>query len=215
MATECLFEVCAHPTDPGSTWALFLGYVTLIPSFVYIVGGIWLFIGLDWPALFFNAGLYVNLGISVLLKVIVRAPRPDPACGTGFGFPSTHTQTTAHVAAAFLTIFALLFIHDRNHSKLHPIYEFFIFRVKPMVQLRVQFFLWSTLWAVIVIFEAVSRVQLQYHTVGQVLGGAFIGTGLGVTWVLVSLWFYDGFVRRGWRWRQKGVRRHAQRLRKQ
>lgn len=200
---ECILEVCARPVNPGGAWAHFLGYVTLVPPALYILGGVWFVIGLDWPSVLYNLGLYWNLGISMIIKVIVRAPRPNPACmsDSPYGFPSTHSQTIAHTTGTFAIITFFLLVHQKH--KKHPIYESFVFRKRPRLFLQLQFGFLTLVLLTATVFEGIARVQLQYHTVGQVLGGSAIGFVTGLIWVYFSLWFHNGFVLRKWWWRQR------------
>lgn len=188
---DCLIEICQHPSQPGSSWQQFLGYVSLTPWVVYISALFWLLFALDRHSLLFNIGLYVNLGIGEVLKHATRVPRPLPLLcpAADFAFPSMHVMSVSFVVG-YLLLTALLLStqHPKDPRPTPPwIFAWPYFRQRSTTLRRVQFWLLTLLFGILTAFVAVSREQLGYHTTNQVLAGLFLGAGFGALWNAMAL----------------------------
>jgi len=111
------------------------------------------------------AGQFACEGANWLLKRIIKQERPIDAVGSGYGFPSSHSQYMGYFSA-FL-ICHLTFRH-RFDTFGHPLLDI-LFRLLVYSALLA--------WAGIVCY---SRFHLTYHTIPQIAWGAGFGVFLGI-----------------------------------
>lgn len=110
-------------------------------------------------------GIVFSAGVNVVLKHTLRHPRPASSLRSGYGMPSHHTQFMAF-AVAYTS--AHLVSHTRS-------------RQLPAI---------LALLLASVAAVAHGRVLHGYHTTGQVVVGAIVGSVLGVAWL--ALYVYAG-----------------------
>lgn len=137
-------------------------------------------------------GMLVNAAASMVVKRLVRQPRPEMACAVlgkcgGHGWPSSHTQTMAFAFIACL----LLYLHRRRVAAMaangkrrksgQP--RGALAAVGPAVQL-----LELALLGLATAGVAAGRVYLGYHSADQVAAAAVIGAALAWAWWRATLW---------------------------
>ncbi|TFY73163.1 hypothetical protein EWM64_g10848, partial [Hericium alpestre] len=106
-----------------------------------------------------------------IVKRAIKQERPNDSVGTGYGFPSSHSQYMAYFAT-FLVLH--LWFRHRFVSTGYWI-------VDKLFQLLIHAALIG--WAAVV---AYSRFYLAYHSPAQVLWGVSIGVVFGVVFYLVA-----------------------------
>lgn len=152
--------------DEGDLVGQLLALSSLSPVFA-VVSYVSVCIALGFPPklVFMFIGQLGNVVVNVLLKHVVRMPRPadkEHLDHSGkYGMPSNHTQFMAYLA-----IFALMANQKRYGEFKYP-------RVLSFALLIASFVVgWS-------------RVYLEYHTTDQVLVGWLVGASVAVAWHLV------------------------------
>ncbi len=165
------------PTCVGddSAFQMFLLIITMLTPviFVFLIG-LWVFT-LNRRLFLFTLSTVLNALFNWLLKVIIRAPRPEPPCLPSFGMPSGHAQ----FAFGVLTYVVLEGTHWYTHLCRH--------HYRCGWHLELPHPIWTALlvatWAV---FVAISRVVLGYHTTAQVVVGALVGVAFTLTFYLLA-----------------------------
>lgn len=118
---------------------------------------------LDVRKFFFFLAIMANVGVSLILKNVLRQSRPDGSCLASYGMPSSHAQI-AHFAATIVIFFLVRkFIGGGGHHSFRE-YATLVYRCSVTVLLA---------W-----FVAESRVVLGHHTLAQVVVGSVIGIAL-------------------------------------
>ncbi|KAI4498110.1 hypothetical protein M0802_006934 [Mischocyttarus mexicanus] len=155
----------------GDIFGKLLALVSLTP-FVILISFITLILfRRDLHTISFFSGVILNEFINLILKHIIREPRPLKRDGIyiEYGMPSNHAQFMW-----FFTTYAILFIYVRlHHNSNSTISERF--------------------WRIIIITSCIiaavlvsyGRIYLQYHSISQVLCGLIVGASLGVIWFLI------------------------------
>ncbi|XP_074597142.1 dolichyldiphosphatase 1-like [Brevipalpus obovatus] len=152
----------------------FLAYVSLAP-FIVIVSFVTLGINnREVPTLAFFAGQLMNETINVILKQIIRQPRPPSThlfarSHSRYGMPSQHCQFMA-----FFTVYCCLYLYQKANHK------------READRFLLMFFQIVTLLGV-----AISRVYLLYHTTIQCICGCTIGAILGKIWFHIVYKFIE------------------------
>jgi dolichyldiphosphatase len=118
------------------------------------------------------AGQMACEGLNWVLKSIIQEDRPDLTLGTGYGFPSSHSQWMGYFAS-------YLILHVLYRHRFEP--SGFGALVDTLWRLCVYAVLIS--WAGAV---AYSRYSLGYHAPNQVLWGLGIGVIFGTGWYYVT-----------------------------
>ena len=110
-------------------------------------------------SIFLLALMFIENFIVIFLKMIIQEPRPNFLCNNEYGFPSNHS--------CFFTCIAFWFILE----------EFFITK-------NLQFKYKSILIIFYVIYPFIlySRYYLNYHSIGQIIGGVIIGIVISMMW---------------------------------
>ncbi|XP_046845495.1 dolichyldiphosphatase 1-like [Xenia sp. Carnegie-2017] len=160
----------------GDIYGKFLAWLSLAPVFI-IVGFVAVIIfrrELHTMAYFF--GCLLNYVLSVILKNIVKEPRPCDgpiSYHTEFGMPSSHSSFVA-----FFSCYALLFIYFGGTAHLAPsvINSYCRQSLASSNVFRSNF---SNC------FVSYGRIYLHYHTTSQVLCGIVLGLSCGIVWFLV------------------------------
>ncbi|XP_026673322.1 dolichyldiphosphatase 1-like [Ceratina calcarata] len=150
----------------------FLALISLVP-FAIITGFVTLILfRRDLHTINFFSGILMNECINFILKHTIREARPMNRATVyhEYGMPSMHAQFMW-----FFTAYTILFVcirlhHNNNSSVLEKFW-------------RTAFIAICTIVAIIVSY---SRVYLLYHTVSQVLCGAFLGILLGTIWFIIT-----------------------------
>ncbi|CAL1698556.1 unnamed protein product [Somion occarium] len=107
--------------------------------------------------------------LNYILKKIIKQERPNLDMGSGYGFPSSHSQWMGYFATFLICHFTF---RHRFVSTGYPILD----------RLR-DFFLHAFIvsWSSAVAF---SRYHLSYHTAPQVLGGFSVGVLFGLVYYM-------------------------------
>ncbi|EJU03894.1 PAP2-domain-containing protein [Dacryopinax primogenitus] len=107
---------------------------------------------------------------SWMLKRMFKRERPIDYVGTGYGFPSSHSQFMGY----FVTFFLLhLWFRETSMERLQDPLS----KVRKMI-----LYIGVPIWGAAVCY---SRFHLTYHTVSQVVVGATIGIAIGAGWYLL------------------------------
>jgi dolichyldiphosphatase len=159
-------------TLTGDPIGFVLAFISLTPFAVFIAFFTLLIFKKELDTLLFLCGQLLNEVLNIVLKNVIREPRPDKHVKFDqtiktYGMPSQHSQFQA-----FFTFHCILFILLRMQHK--PWY----FRY-PLVLL-----LSSSLTMVVY-----SRVYLEYHYWSQVLVGIIVG----FVWASIWFWFEYNF----------------------
>ncbi|XP_043496636.1 dolichyldiphosphatase 1-like [Polistes fuscatus] len=156
----------------GDIFGKLLALVSLAP-FIIVTSFITLILfRRDLHTILFFSGIILNEFINLILKHIIREPRPLKRDGiyNEYGMPSSHAQFMW-----FFTAYAILFIYIRlHHNSNSTISERFW---------RIIIVTGCIITAVLVSY---GRIYLQYHTTSQVLWGLTVGAILGVLWFLTT-----------------------------
>eukprot|EP00469_Lotharella_globosa_P013805 CAMPEP_0167778502 /NCGR_PEP_ID=MMETSP0111_2-20121227/4288_1 /TAXON_ID=91324 /ORGANISM="Lotharella globosa, Strain CCCM811" /LENGTH=177 /DNA_ID=CAMNT_0007668811 /DNA_START=50 /DNA_END=580 /DNA_ORIENTATION=- len=114
-------------------------------------------------------GQLVNEALNFALKTTIKEPRPLGCGHPGYGMPSSHSQFMAYLA-----VYCVLWSYRR---------------------VKLDDYLWKILGnaglcalAALVMY---SRVALRYHTVNQVLVGAFVGSIFAIFWTALTAIYVD------------------------
>ena len=101
-----------------------------------------------------------NLLVS-FLKIIIQEPRPNYLCNNEYGFPSNHS--------CFFTCILFWFILEEFYT-----------------QKELQFKYKSIIFIIFIIYPFIlySRYYLNYHSIGQIIGGLIFGI------VFTTIWFF-------------------------
>ena len=157
-----------------------LAYVTLTLPILVVLIAVFSKVYYAREFLVILLGLSVNELVNFLLKIAVKDPRPHNAPVSylhhSYGFPSSHAQ-----AAFFLAVVLLFAI--RKRWALSPNGVQYRLRLRPG---------WTLFWTIVLVLwaplVAFSRYYLHYHTLIQVVVGAFLGTVFG--WLWWSVWWF-------------------------
>ncbi|PFH50259.1 hypothetical protein AMATHDRAFT_61461 [Amanita thiersii Skay4041] len=163
-----------HVLYDDSSWLSFaLALVTLSPILLMASYAALAVQTREYLVLAMWAGQFAGEGFNWVLKNIVKQDRPDESLGSGYGFPSSHSQYMGYFAS-----FLMCHLYFRHQ---------FATTGSGVVDVlwRGMVYLALVSWTGGV---AYSRYYLGYHSVSQVLWGLGIGVGLGTTaYTLVEL----------------------------
>ncbi|CAF3527453.1 unnamed protein product [Adineta steineri] len=154
----------------GDKIGFFLAWFSMLP-FIYIVSLCTLILfRRDIQTIMYFGGFCVSEVCNTVLKRTFKQARPERTRDRMglyevHGMPSDHAQTFFYFMT-YLAIFVIL----KSQMPGTP-------RIRSM---RNRFLVVAQLITAIIV--AYSRVYLHYHTVLQVVVGAFVGTGLGCVW---------------------------------
>ncbi|XP_058129958.1 dolichyldiphosphatase 1-like [Anopheles ziemanni] len=128
----------------------------------------------DLHTIVFFLGTLVNECFNMILKHWIKEPRPVSRAQiwTEYGMPSSHSQFMCFFAT-YVLLFIFIRLHHMNNSNSA--------RLERLVRLLVLAICWTA--AFLVCF---GRIYLLYHTLNQVLIGAFVGMVMGVLWFLLT-----------------------------
>jgi len=159
--------------EEGDIVSMLLAYLTLLPIFIVVSFVALLLFRRECQLALFFIGQLLNEISNLILKRIIREPRPPGAIDLGkksFGMPSDHSQFMLF----FATYIVLMIMSKRIDVK----------------DLRWKVGLSVGLYS-IAITVAYSRVYLGLHTWAQIVVGSVIG--------LISGWFWYCFVQKWYR----------------
>ncbi|CAL1534310.1 unnamed protein product [Lymnaea stagnalis] len=151
----------------GDLVGFIFAWFSLLPFILIVSFSTLVILRRDLHTVAFFAGLCISEGINIIIKHIVREPRPVRGRSnlyTEYGMPSSHSQFMWFFSSYF-ALFLLLRLY-KNHSIIDDLWKYVC----------------AGLGVVCAILVSWSRVYLSYHTISQVLLGAFIGSVLGVLW---------------------------------
>ncbi|CAK8674698.1 unnamed protein product [Clavelina lepadiformis] len=155
----------------GDFIGFILAWSSLFPFFVLSGFVTHIYFRREIHTISFFAGIFLNEGVNLVLKYIVREPRPTSphtVSNLEYGWPSSHSQFTW-----FFVTYIIFFIYFRSHSS------------NSMIEL-----IWKhSMTAVCILTACVvafSRYYLQYHNFNQVLWGSFFGVVLGTGWFVFT-----------------------------
>lgn len=137
----------------------------------------------------FFIGILLNECLNSVLKLSIRQPRPalrNSYYGE-FGMPSSHSQFmfffTTYTILFLLKRFVVTFANSNiSFSSLNLCYIFRLHHSRPLE--RIARALAIVVCVVVTLLVCYGRVYLMYHTVSQVIAGAFIGVFSGALWFL-------------------------------
>ncbi|KAL0217385.1 hypothetical protein RCL1_007966 [Eukaryota sp. TZLM3-RCL] len=168
--------------------SLLCAFIGLIPFALLCV---WFYLAVIRQESFALAGfigLFINDGLSVLLKALFKAPRPLEAVTepleplhlcprSDFGFPSSHAQFIAFWC--ILVCYNTLFLYKplNNSSK-------FILLSNILSQNLTKYFICFCCFLV-TFMVGISRIYISCHDLRQVIGGWLFGWLIGICYVLI------------------------------
>jgi len=117
------------------------------------------------------AGQWANEGFNWILKRIIKQERPLESLGSGYGFPSSHSQYMAYFASFLMC--HMYFTHQFSATGS---------RVLDATIRAVVYICLIVWWAVV----AYSRYHLGYHNTNQILWGSGIGAVCGTLLYLLA-----------------------------
>ncbi|KAJ0087765.1 hypothetical protein Patl1_32055 [Pistacia atlantica] len=165
MATDPLYVALdLHVRyQKGDILGYFLAWISILPLYTSVMFFSHFVYHREIHSLFISIGLQIAMFLALLLKISIKQQRPKTCvsletCNT-YGWPSQHTTLTFFLAA-YLTLSAIF--KSNNNGK-----------QKWIVALSSLSLAFLTMY---------SRVYLGYHTVSQVIGGAFVGSSCGAVW---------------------------------
>jgi len=126
----------------------------------------------DLHTITFFIGLLFSEFLNYMLKHLIQEPRPTIKFSnyTEYGMPSAHAQFVCFFAT-YIIYFVFIKLHHMNNNTI----------IENMTKIII--ISSSVLMAVVVCF---GRIYLQYHTVAQVLCGAFVGALLATLWFILT-----------------------------
>lgn len=139
----------------------------------------------DLTTIFYFFGFILTELTNFVLKNLIKQPRPQLGHGrhmgsfSKHGMPSDHSQIMFYFSSFFILLVA--FRYHINNGKANT-----------NKMLHKSILIIGSFFAAVLV--ALSRVYLEYHTVEQVLVGAFVGTFIGCVWFyLVHSYFSQYF----------------------
>ncbi|XP_034191769.1 dolichyldiphosphatase 1 isoform X1 [Osmia lignaria lignaria] len=156
----------------GDVFGKLLALISLIP-FAIIAGFITLILfRRDLHTIVFFSGVIINEFINFILKHTICEARPmrRDSIYVEYGMPSMHAQFMWFFAA-YITLFICIRLHYNNNSSISERFW------------RITIIAGCIIIAILVTY---SRVYLLYHSISQVLCGAFVGIILGIVWFIVT-----------------------------
>ncbi|KZV91486.1 PAP2-domain-containing protein [Exidia glandulosa HHB12029] len=169
-ATRTALELTQVYYHEGSKLSLVLALITLSPILLqasYAALSLY-----TRELLFFEmwAGQLACEGANWVAKHLIKQPRPADSYGSGYGFPSSHSQYMGYFAAFVLLHMTFVYNPPRTQGAGAFLYIIESLRA-PIVSIG------TLIWAVAVCY---SRLHLTYHTESQVFWGAGLGVFLGI-----------------------------------
>lgn len=157
----------------GDVLGYFLAWISILPIYASVMLFSHLVNRREIHSLFIFIGQQLAMFLALLLKNSIKQQRPETcssldACNT-YGWPSQHTTLTFFLAA-YLTLSAF----KKNNNR----------------EQRWTVALSSLSLAFLTMY---SRVYLGYHTVSQVIGGAFVGSSVGAVWFWMVNSVFSGY----------------------
>ncbi|XP_071821880.1 dolichyldiphosphatase 1-like [Apostichopus japonicus] len=150
-----------------------LAYISLMPVSILVGFVALLIFRRELHTLTFLVGVVCNEAVSWVAKHIIQEPRPcrgHDVLFSEYGMPSSHSQFMWFFAV-YIILFTYIRLHPPNSNSISEL-------------------LWRHCLAVGVIVLAllvsISRVYLNYHTIRQVVCGAFLGIILAVPWFILT-----------------------------
>ncbi|PAV19794.1 PAP2-domain-containing [Pyrrhoderma noxium] len=172
-STSTALELTYVLYDAGSHVSFVFALVTLTPILLMASYAALAVVTRDILVIEMWAGQLACEGLNWIIKRVVREERPVDYLGSGYGFPSSHSQYMGYFSS-FLMMH--LFFRHRFTSSRNKLLDI-------MFRLLVYVILVSL--ALVVCY---SRIHLSYHTTTQVLWGAGIGVGFGIfTYAILEL----------------------------
>ncbi|TXT10946.1 hypothetical protein VHUM_01697 [Vanrija humicola] len=163
----------------GSPLGVPLALLSLSPIFLFVAYFALVVFGRRLSLLLLTAGSVANEALSLLLKRVLKAPRPFPDIlhvGDGYGMPSSHSQAGAFVAA-WAVGYALSLRSRYTRAAGSP-------RIALVRKVRTGIYVFGVFaWSAAV---AYSRYELRYHSIPQVLAGYAVGLAFGAAWYAVT-----------------------------
>ena len=148
--------------DPSDVYGELMAVITLAPIFIVVMYVTIIAIRRDIGTFFVFLGQLIGVAINVVVKKMVKEPRPDGAYLDDEGMPSNHAQ--------FIFFFAVYYILE------------LLFRSKRRVCPLILRLFYSLVLLFVAILVSFSRVYLSYHTLEQVIVGAGLGTFNATLW---------------------------------
>ena len=150
-----------------------MAWSSMLPIFLMVAFAGVLSVRRELQFVAFLAGILASELLSVLLKRLIREPRPDGSYMTGYGMPSSHAQFMC-----FAAVFALMHLWSR-----------LAFHNPLLVRVSLSSLILSS--TLLVCF---SRWYMGVHSSKQIAVGAFLGIFLGVGYYRVVQSIFVPFV---------------------
>ncbi|KZT56813.1 PAP2-domain-containing protein [Calocera cornea HHB12733] len=156
--------------DPNDPVGRLLALLTLSPMILVSMYTIVVLLRRELLISTMFAGQLGCEGVNWILKRMFKRERPMDYVGTGYGFPSSHSQFMGYFVA-FLVLH--LWFRETPMGRLQD----------PLSKTRkIILYVGVPIWSAAVCY---SRYHLTYHTVFQVTAGAGIGVAIGAIWYIL------------------------------
>ncbi|TDH66439.1 hypothetical protein CCR75_009163 [Bremia lactucae] len=154
------FELTWVVYDPMDPFGALLALCTLFPIFLMIVYFTAITLRRDLDSISMLIGQLVSVVINKVVKKLINQPRPIGAYMSGPGMPSAHSQFMGFFAT-YSVVYTAKRLNERRHLEQ-----------------------WITICGVIfmAVLTCYSRIHLKYHSIDQVVVGAFFGILIGIFW---------------------------------
>ncbi|EIM86795.1 uncharacterized protein STEHIDRAFT_97573 [Stereum hirsutum FP-91666 SS1] len=153
--------------DSDSHVSLVLALITLSPILLMASYAVLAVYTRELTVINMWAGQLLCEAFNWMVKRAIKEERPADSVGTGYGFPSSHSQYMAYFAT-----FLVLHLYFRHHFVSTGYY---IVDVAWLLLLHLALIGWAGV-------VAYSRLYLTYHSPPQVLWGVTLGIIFGVSW---------------------------------
>ncbi|KIO30070.1 hypothetical protein M407DRAFT_5887 [Tulasnella calospora MUT 4182] len=157
--------------DPASTTSELLALFTLFPILLFASYAALVVVTRELTVGLMLIGQLANEVLNSFIKEYFKHERPLLTHGSGYGFPSSHSQYMGFFSTFLILHFAIRHRFNSNGSTI----------LDGLLRLAIVCAL--ILWAGLV---AYSRYHLKYHTSFQIIGGLSIGAISGSAWYLVA-----------------------------
>ncbi|TFK60238.1 PAP2-domain-containing protein [Pluteus cervinus] len=151
--------------DEGSHLSFILALLTLSPILLMASYAALSVFTREYIILVMWAGQFFGEGLNLVIKRLVKQDRPFEHLGSGYGFPSSHSQYMGYFTTFLLTH---IYFRHRFTPTGTPILDKLLHISVPAVLL-----LWTS-------GVAYSRYHLSYHTPIQIISGLLIGSLLAI-----------------------------------
>ncbi|GJQ10740.1 hypothetical protein GpartN1_g2531.t1 [Galdieria partita] len=163
--TKVALKLTLVTYEKGDKLGWLLSIISLAPIFLYVAETSLVLFRREYFGLTLLSGQLANEVLNVILKVSFAQPRPVGGEQSEYGMPSAHSQSMF-----FVTSYVIFTLSRQRHKPLCDLEKSLLYSFLLICSVLVSF----------------SRIYLGYHSIRQVIVGAFVGCLLGYFWTLFS-----------------------------